>query len=233
MAKPIDAVLTGEELARINQIQSDITDCGAAAIVENVSHIMCDAKDCSVSIHTYASLNNPYLNRISTQKLLRPIRRRDEDELMKKREAHKACADRRDHVMRDELALRTYDILVHKYFLSQDAGTDVGLVVAAAHWLKDISGGFYDLSHRQHHEMGVNFAWKGMERAVVIQAPNKHNLEYFIVVMERDFFVEELLAQATGGVLDPATGTVDMQKAESARARIDEMCGQYFCILHA
>jgi len=233
MAESIKSVLTTEELGRLNQFQGDITDRNAVMIVENVSHIACDAKDYSVSIHTYTSLNNPYLNRISTQKLLCPIRRRDEDELRVKRDKHRAYTERRDHIIRDELALRTYDVLAHKYYLSQDAGGDVGLMIAAAHWLKNVSGGYYDLSHRQHHDLGINFAWKGMERAVIISAPNKSNLEYFIIVMERDFFVEELLAQATGGVLDAATGTVDLQKAAITRTRIDEMCGRYFCILRA
>ena len=47
------------------------------------------------------------------------------------------------------LRLREEDIKVHKWLLSERAGYDVGLLVSAAHWLKEHGRTFYNVSTEQ------------------------------------------------------------------------------------
>ena len=233
MVRRINKVLTSEELCQIVRIGYDIRSVYEASLLENVLHIECEIVGRDINVELYPSLKNPYLRRIPSRKIEEIPERVDEDELFEKRGGHKTEFEgRRWEIVLDEIRMRNHDIDVHKYFLSEEEGYDVGWIQAAAHWLKEHGSGFYDLSKEHHEKLEVDFEWKGMERAVGITAPNREGKRtYYVVVRNEDFSIEEHFAQFCGGVVDPHTMDVDFEKAAIVREKLEELCNNYFCLL--
>jgi hypothetical protein len=232
MAKSIDEVLNKEEMLRIEEIKNEVTDISQARIIDNVSHIECNAFGCSVKVATYTSVDNPYLHTMKKSGVRKIPQRMDENELFEKRKNHAdVLKGDRHKIMIDELHLRSHDIDVHKYFLSERMQWDVGWFYSTAHWLVDISTEFYDLSSIQHKKLGIDFDWKAMERAVVIAAPNSCNKPNYVFAMKRDELVEDLFAQYAGGVVDAKSQQADFEKARLFREHMDGLCKKYFCLL--
>jgi len=233
MVRRIKKVLTSEELGQIIRIGYDIRSVYEASLLENVLHIECKIIGDSIKVELYPSLKNPYLKRIPSRKIGETPERVDKDELYEKRKRHKTEFEgRRWETVLDEIRIRNHDIGVHKYFLSEAEGYDVGWIQAAAHWLKEHGKGFYDLSKEHHEELGMDFEWKGMERAVGVAAPNREGKQtYYVIVRNEDFSIEEHFAQFCGGVIDPHTMDVDSEKATIVRGELDKLCTKYFCIL--
>jgi len=237
MVKSIEEVLTNEELSQILRIERDMQDIYHARLLGNVLHIECEIIGDEICVELYPSLRNPYLRRIPSKRVKEIPERKDEKELYERRGRHKIeFVGRRHEIVLDEIRMRNHDIEVHKYFLSEKEGYDVGWIIAAAHWLKEISPSFYILSKRHHQQLEVDFEWKGMERAVGIVAPNREGMEkYYCIAMKNDFSVEERFAQAGGGIMkvvDKNKYEVDVERAAKARAKLNEMCSKYFCILN-
>jgi len=238
MVKTIEEVLAPEEIANIRLMQDDMKDVLLGRFLENVLHLECNADpNCEeVRLITYESLKNPYLQLIPYKNVLNAPKRADENELLERRKKHKEFyPGRRHEIVLDELKVREHDILVHKYFLSQRMEKDVGIVMASAHWLKSVSSEFYSLSTLQHKQMDMGFEWEGMEKAVVIAAPNKQEKEeHYVIVMQGDISLEENIAQYTGGIYDTDTKTIRKHLAEIAREKITELHRtNQFCILSA
>ena len=229
---PIKKVLTAEEIAQILRISYDMIDVYHAGLLENVLHIECEIKDEDITVELYPSLRNPYLMRIpSPRETQEAPQRIDEGDLYEKRKKHKIeFASRRHEIVLDEIRMRNHDIEVHKFFLSQAEGYDVGWLVAAAHWLKTYGPGFYDLSKKHHQQLGMDFEWKGMERAVGIVSQNREAEKiHYVVVRSMDFSIEEHVAQWAGGVIDNRTKEMDEKKAAKVREKLNELCAKYFC----
>ncbi|MBW2966660.1 hypothetical protein KY342_06165 [Candidatus Woesearchaeota archaeon] len=238
MVKRIDQVLSRKELSQIIKIGYDIQSVYSATLLENVLHVVCENENDTINVELYPSLKNPYVLRIPSKKIQRIPRRQDAKELYERRERHKTeFSGRRWEIVLDEIRIRNHDIEVHKFYLSEEKveDFDVGWIMVAAHWLKEHGTGFYDLSKKQHQDLGIDFEFKGMEKSVGIAAPNREGIEtYYVVVRGEDFSPEEHYAQACGGVmkvLENGQLDVDVEKAAEIRTKIDELCDKYFCIL--
>ena len=233
MPKKIDQVLSRKEQSQIIRLSYSMRDVYEARLLENVLHIECEIISEDINVKLYPSLKNPYLVRMPSRKVGEIPERVDEDDLYDKRKRHKTEFEgRRWEVVLDEIRMRNHDIDVHKYFLSEVEGYDVGWFISAAHWLKTYGPGFYDLSKEQHEGLGVDFEWKGMERSVGIVAPNREGKRtYYVVVRSEDFSIEERFAQYVGGVFQKDTQKVDFEKAAGVREQLKELCSNYFCIL--
>ena len=171
MVKSIDAVLTAPEIAELHQIEEVLGDLGKASILENVLHIECSVNQTGLlQVGLYTSINNPYQFAFQRVKKYHPLVSSASPEIYSSPVPFSAAA--RQRILRTELSLRTCDIQLHKFFLSEKTGRDVGLVVASAHWLKDVSSNFYRLCKIRSPPYVADFDWWGMEKALVIQAPH-------------------------------------------------------------
>ena len=200
--RSINEVLDEEERKRIHEIEEDIPEANSARILENVMHIECIAPSKDVAIATYISLRSYYAHvKIRGTKYFDLPEIPNEDDLKKRRQDHHVFGSRRHEILLDELKIRTDDILAHKWYLSEAEGADVGLVKAAAHWLRSVSPEFYARSKAHHAECRMDFEWMGMEKAVCICAPNQQGLPAcYTIVRERDIHYEERLTQLGGGL---------------------------------
>ena len=173
----------------------------------------------------------------TSKKIIKTPRRKDKNELYKKRKSHVDNKGRRHETLLDEIRMRNHDIEVHKHYLSEAEGYNVGWLVASAHWLKRYGPGFYDLSKKQHQKLGIDFEWKAMEKSIGIVALNREEVEtYYVVVRSEDFSPEEHYAQACGGamkVLGKEKYDLDFDMATKLRPKIEELCKKYFCILNS
>ena len=204
MVSSIDEVLTPKEIGDIEAMQEEMEDIHKGRFLKNVLHIECvldpDCKE--VHLEIYESLKNPYLRLIPYKTVAETPKRANERDLFERRKRHKTeFVARRHEIVLDEIKIRGEDILAHKYFLSEREGYDVGLVVASVHWLKTESYRFYALSTLQHKQLDIGFELEGMEKAVVIAAPNKQKQEnHYVIVMHQDIALEENIAQLTSGM---------------------------------
>ena len=234
MAKRMDQVLNKRELSQLVKLSYDMRSVYEARLIENVLHIECENED-DITVLLYPSLRNPFEMMIPSKAVQKVPRRDDKNDLYQNRKKHIEFKSRRHETVLDEVRMRNHDIEVHKHYLSETEGYDVGWLIAAAHWLKEYGPGFYDLSKKQHQDLGIKFEWKGMERAVGISAPNREGVEtYYVIVRSDDFAGEERFAQACGGamkVLGENKFDVDEAMAKKIRPKLEELYNKYFCIL--
>ena len=234
MAKRIDEVLSRRDLSQLIKLSYDMRSVYEARILENVLHIECENAD-DITVLLYPSLRNAYALRLPSKNLTKIPRRKDAKKLYERREKHSEFTVRRHETVLDEIRIRNHDIEVHKHYLSEREGYNVGWLVASAHWLKRYGSGFYDLSKKQHQDLGIKFEWKGMEKAVGIVAPNKEGIKtYYVVVRSDDFAGEERYAQACGGamkVLGKEKFDIDVDMSIKIRLKLEALYDKYFCIL--
>jgi len=217
MSKTIEEVLTAEEIESIRKIEEEMRDNRTGNILEKIIHIECKTADEGVEVMTVETTKNPYEHLIYHAKE-RPIERTHE-ELRKLRLG--LFKSLRGRILKQELHYRAEDIKFHKWHLSQRMGYDVGIVVAAAHWLKDISPDYYSQSQEDYARVGINFEWIGAEKAVVIEAPNKKGEEIrLVLIIYDDLFKEESFAQVTAGVAN----VNDMKRTKIVGAKT--LCAQ-------
>lgn len=220
MVKSIDEVLTLSELGELRHIEGVLGDLSKAHILENVSHIECSVKEGVISVTLYHSLVNPYLYVSHRKKENYPV---TTDLIKNIRSRYAQFSADRQRILLNELRLRTHDVEEHKWFLSERMGYNVGLVVASAHWLRDISTAFYAQSkeHCQAHD--IDFEWSGMEKSIVIQAIHEGDAySHCVLVLRSDIMLEENMAQGSGGVIGP-TATKTYVRAKAARAQLTAM----------
>ena len=230
MPKPIKEVLMPDEARRLEEIQSDMEDPHRGAILEIPLHIECDVDGSSVKAVTYESPTNPYEYMCYLGKE-RP-RKPTDQELYERRARHLVHGSERSHILVHELKIRTEHIIRHKWFLSEIEKDDVGFILASACWLKQFSEEFYAKSEEDYRKHGKDFEWTGMERAVVIAAPNtKGEKAHYVLVRKSDLMYESNIAQYAGGVARPNS---DINKtAGIAREKLTEIYQtEHFCLLN-
>jgi len=230
MPKPIRDILMPDEARRLEEIQSDMGDPHLGAILENVLHIECGVDESSVKVVTYESPTNPYeyIRYIGREQRRKPT----DEELYERRAQHLVHGSERKHIIMHELKIRTEHIIRHKWFLSEIEKYDVGLILASACWLKQFSEEFYAKSEEDYGKHGKDFEWSGMERAVVIAAPNKKGEKaHYVLVRNSDLMYEANIAQYAGGVARPNS---DINKtAGIAREKLTEIYQtEHFCLLN-
>jgi len=229
MPKPVQELLTPDEVNRLEKIQNDMRDPHLGAVLENVLHIECGIDGSNVKVTTYESPTNPY-------EYVRYIgeagQKPSDQELYERRAQHLLQGGEREHILIHELKIRTEHIIQHKWFLSEIEKYDVGLVLASACWLKQFSDEFYKKSEEDYEKQGKEFGWKGMERAVVIAAPNKKgDKAHYVLVRKSDLMYEENIAQYAGGVARP---NLDINEiAGIARKKLTNIYQtEHFCVLN-
>lgn len=234
MTKRIYEVLSSCDLSQLIKISYDMRSVYEARVIENVLHIECENEK-DIEVLLYPSLRNPYERMIPSRDVQEVPKRDDTNELYEKREKHTEFKGRRHETVLDEVRMRNHDIEVHKHYLSETEGYNVGWLVSAAHWLKTYGSGFYDLSKKQHQDLGINFEWKGMEKAVGIRTPNRQGVEtYYVIVRSEDFAGEERYAQACAGamkVLEKNKFDIDVDMSMKIRPKLEALYDKYFCIL--
>lgn len=229
MVKSIEEALDEEEIQKVRQLQKDMADKHEGDILENVRHIECQTTDTEAKVYTYESLHNPYAHLISVQKTKKK-RPTESSERIRLQDV-KASQIRKD-ILKAELRFRTRDIQTTKQLLTHELGYDVGLVMAAAYWLKAFSNDFYYTSN-EHHEGAYRnyFEWEGMEKGIVIRAKNsQENTEHYVLVRRHDVKQEENLSQYVAGV------ATSREKAEKVGGIVRDCIKrmhitEHFCIL--
>jgi len=231
MVKSIDEVLTQSELAELHQVEDVLGDLGKASILENVLHIECSVNQTGIlQVGLYASINNPYQFALQRVKRYHPLVSSASPAIYPSPIPFSAAA--RQRILRTELSLRTHDIELHKFFLSEKTRRDVGLVVASAHWLKDVSSDFYRLCKIRSPPYATGFDWWGMEKALVIQTPHyAGGSSHCVLVLKNDLMLEENLAQGATVTREP-TQTKRYARAQDARVKLIGMyTTEHVCIL--
>ena len=228
MVKRIGEVLASNELERIEELQRDMRDYHLGTILDNVLHIECNADGQKITVKTYESAAGvySYMLFLEEEKRKRPT----ETELRKIRAEYIRKEGKRESIVRNETRLRNQELIRHKWLLSEREGYDVGIPVSFGHWLKGYSDDFYAESERHHSEEGLPLRLFGMERAIVIGAPNKEGRKsHYVLVRRKDLLGEESFAQYQAGI---ASGKDSASKAKTARRKLTELHEtEHFCIL--
>ncbi|MEM7813438.1 MAG: hypothetical protein QW548_00885 [Candidatus Aenigmatarchaeota archaeon] len=206
----------------LRQFEAEMHDPHLGRLVENVKHIGCSASDEIVVVMSYESLQNPHYSLF----LLKDRPDIPTPEELKSMRLESSLLEERERILAAELRNRTSHIAAHKYFVSETMGYDVGLVMGAAAWLAEYGESFYQQCDAHYAEIGSPFRWDGMEKAVLIAAPNKRNEEvHFAIAKYQDLVWEENLAQATGGVLKSPRALGAKARTEFSKLhRVERIC---------
>jgi len=204
MVRTINEVLKPEEIQSIEKFNKDMCDPYSAWILNKALHIECVAVDEKIDVSTFESV----------KRTLPRKKQKEYSELAKIRRNYLQKRNLRELILTNELRLREQDIYIHKYFLSEKMGYDVGLLASSAHWLREQGKMFYDASTAQLAEEDMAFQWEGLEKAIVVLNYNQEKQQTcYVVAFKEDVMLEEGLAQVIGGV------TKDLLKV-TERARI-------------
>jgi len=220
MTRPIHIVLEQRELEKIESLEKSVSEMSKAEIVGNVGHIVCalymDKKTGKELLQARIYLD-PRSSYGIVHRLLghtRKARTPSEIAKMDYQERAKDLFDKRSKSLDEfrgrwheikafEAGLRGEEIKANRHYLHEREGRDLGLFVAAAHWLKEYSDMFCALAEDHYRQLGVtDFSLLGLERAVVIEAPSiRGNTNLYVFAISQDLACEETAAQYASGLL--------------------------------
>lgn len=239
--KVVEEALSSRELVQIIRIEHDVLSVRDIHFMDSVPHIECDISGDVPKIEIQPMWANPYVLGINggPGSISVKLGRASYGELFEKRKetldilvgsgrnGNLSVSDRGE-LFKVEFGFRRKDLDVHKFYLSESAGFDVGIVIASAHWLRTVGSDFYADSEEHYRRLGVSFKWEGMERTVGLTAKDKsRNPIMYAVGCSVDFYREENLAQLFGGCFDAGDRICELTR-ERLKVLHDS---RYLCVL--
>lgn len=236
--KSLDEVLDSKELDQVHSIENDVNSVEDINFMAGMPHLDCSVSEKGVSIEIEPMWKNPYVILSNQRKhtYTKPSRTNYDDLFEKRRQIKeneflredKLSFSEREKLIRREHFLRAEDIEIHKFYLSEVMRRNVGIVAASAHWLRTVGRLFYNESEEHYSNLGVQFSWEGLERAIGLKAIDKMGCNVMYVVgCSKDFLKEENWAQFFAGF------TGKNRVCILARERLKVLHdSKYLCVLH-
>lgn len=224
MVKRVEEILTLDEGEKIHHIELEVGGIKQAQLLEKILHIECNTSKDKAAVFIYQSLMSPYYFTIcknGSTCTLEHVRN------------YARLAKKRQRILHDELRQRASEVDEHKWYLSERMGYDVGLVVAAAHWLKGRGPLFYTERKDAHKKEGTTFEWLGMEKALVVTTKEREKgVVYYPIVRESDLLYEENMVQYVAGTIRSNDPTFTRRRAQEIREGLVQLHKEmHFCIL--